>query len=293
MKNAPSQSNSRSQNLKPLPTYSQLSMSNALLSNQSYQEQSSKQKRVQTPPKILNFQMSATDIPNNGSKVPYQMNQPNYGISPTTNNSVSFSSHHNLSNHNNLSQDLSESTMIQPPPYSLINTYEPNKRHLEYLKYDNNWIIGNTMEKRVTSTTPPSSSIPNMLPNEPVSSPYNYTNYLSPNTNSSPYYSPITTPIRNNFNLYSLLDPQNKRVTQPYQQQLLNHVLSPTDNQNQKVFNNSTNNNNNSNATSNSLLKNTPGNFQIRSKSLDADKFLNLDNGNFLNIFVMNLYSLI
>lgn len=272
MKNMPIQANSRSQNLKPLPTYSQLSMSNALLSQGFYDQNQKQLKRTQTPPKNLNFQLSSMDIQNNIHKVPYQMNQQVFGISPTTNNH-SFSTH-NINN-NNLSQDLSES--IQPPPYSLINTYEPNnRRHLEYLKYDNNWIMGNTMEKRISSTTPPSSST-TLLPyqtTDQISNPFNYTNCLSPNTNSSTYYSPLSTPIKTNFNLYSLIDPQNKRITQPYQQQLLNHVQSPVDNnQNQKLLNNTMN------ITSNGSHKTPFGNIQARSKSLDAEKFLNLDNG--------------
>ena len=266
-KNMPIQANSRSQNLKPLPTYSQLSMSNALLSQAFYDQNQKQLKRTQTPPKNLNFQLLSMDIQNNVHKVPYQMNQQVFGISPTTNN-LSLSTH-NINNYN-LSQDLSESH--QPPPYSLINTYEPNRRQLEYLKYDNNWIMGNTMEKRISSTTPPSSTT--MLPyqtTDQVSNPFNNTNFLNPNTNSSTFYSPLSTPIKNNFNLYSLIDPQNKRITQPYQQQMLNQVQSPVDNnQNQKLLNNSMNNGSH---------KTPSGNIQARSKSLDADKFLNLDNG--------------
>ncbi len=270
MKNMPIQANSRSQNLKPLPTYSQLSMSNALLSQAFYDQNQKQLKRTQTPPKNLNFKLSSMDIQNNVHQVPYQMNQQVFGKSPATNN-LSFSTH-NINN-NSLSQELSES--IQPPPYSLINTYEPNRHHLEYLKYDNNWIMGNTMEKHISSTTPPSSTT--IFPyqtTDHVSNPFNYTNSLNPNTNSSTYYSPLSTPIKNNFNLYSLIDPQNKRITQPYQQQLLNQVQSPVDNnQNQKLLNNSMN------ITSYGSHKTPSGNIQARSKSLDADKFLNLDNG--------------
>ena len=56
MKNMPIQANSRSQNLKPLPTYSQLSMSNALLS-QGFYDQNQKNVNFEE----YNFQLPAID----------------------------------------------------------------------------------------------------------------------------------------------------------------------------------------------------------------------------------------
>ena len=276
--------NTSNRNLKPLPTYSQLSMSNTLLSNHSFQDQNLKMKRTQTPPNNLIFPLSTME--NTRPKVPYQMTQQQqqaFGLIPPSSN-ISLLSQNNA----NVAPKESESLNQQYLPTNLQPiACEPNKKHLEYLKYDNNWLMGNNNNNnntRVSSTFAP--SIPaNNLPshgNIELSNQFNYSNYLNSvnNNNGSPFYSPSTTPIRNNFNLYSLIDPQNKRITQPYQQQLLNQALSPMDNpQNQPSMIGSYNN----------QQKNNLNAFQLRSKSLDAEKFLNLDNGNLILIFLTRI----
>ena len=271
-------SSNRNQHLKPLPTYSQLALSNSLLTNQAFNDQQLKYKRTQTPPNNLNYQLANVDSQQQLKAPPsYQsyapINQQMFGSHMPIANNLSFASQSNMSNlnmNNSINHDSADT--LQPQPYSLMNTYEPNKRHLDYLKYDNNWIIGANMEKekRLSSTTPPTAS--NLVTsNEPNP----YLNAMNPN--NSLYYSPMSTPIRNNLNLHSLLDPQNKRITQPYQQQLLNQVLSPQQ-QNQQHYHQQI-----QQQQPQYYQKPMPNNFQTRSKSLDADKFLNLDNGLLFN----------
>ena len=283
----PSISRSSTQNLKPLPTYSQLSIPNSLFFNQ-YQDQFN---RNPTPQNNLN-------ILNPGFKAPaYQQ------FAKSSNQiNKSFDSAALLQNSNLMYQAKPQQQNIQQG--SSIN--DPNARKSSdhsYLKYDNNWIMGSQAEKtRQASISPPTTAfrrspldsvhIP-IINQQNMPAANNYSNQMNMandqlNLNTTSFFPASNPQPKNNFNLYSLIDPTHHRITQPYQQQLLNHVTSQNQIQaNQPI----PRNNNNGNYQQLNHQRHNQNYHQMRSKSLDAETFLNnhSENGKYLFLNLIKL----
>ena len=233
--NKTSKNNNFNQNKmqKTLPAYSQLSIPNSLL----YQEQ--QLRRNQTPPTSTLNNLKQSNTVNFYNQ--YHPSQFNSQYDPSSLMHISRQQFQNFQQ-SNPSLHASNQQHMQVNDPSISNP----------IKYDNNWTIGLPSERKSTS-----SSVLSHNPNA-ISTPMDQN---KSGINSNQQHHNLTT---NSFNLYSLINPQNQRITQPYQQNLLNQAV-----QNNKTFP--------SIQTSNySNQKQQQLNYhQSKSKSLDAESFLN------------------
>jgi hypothetical protein len=130
-----------------------------------------------------------------------------------------------------------------------------------YLKYDNNWAFTNDQDAATTTNITSSNSNNNNN---------NFSSSIYPSNTNMFLARPITatSPITNNFNLYSIIDPQSKRITQPYQHQLMYQLSMPVQHQPPQPLS--------SQMSSNQLSQNQKAQMyhQMKAKSLDADSFM-------------------
>jgi len=177
------------------------------------------------------FQQFYNNNSNNINNTPFSSQTP---VNHTTSN-------FDLSNQNNLNDDYDSS----------------------YLKYDNNWTFTNEQQpKDATTTVNINNNNNNHISNSIY--PSNANTFLArPITPSA-----STSPITNNFNLYSIIDSQNKRITQPYQHQLMYQLSMPVQHQPPQPLL--------SQMSSNQLSQNQKAHMyhQLKAKSLDADSFM-------------------
>ncbi len=216
---------------KKLPAYSQLSIPNSLI----YQDQHLR--RNQTPPTSTSNPLKQSNTVNF-----YNQYHPSQFHNPYDPSALMHISRQQFQHFQQSNPSLHAS--------NLLKSNDPNSSNP--IKYDNNWTIGLPSERKSTSS--------NFL----AQNKNTLSSQIDQNkrgTSSHQQHNNLTT---NSFNLYSLINPQNQRITQPYQQNLLNHAVLNT-----RVLPSIQ-----SNVFSNQK-QNQLNYHQTKSKSLDAESFLN------------------
>ena len=191
--------------------------------------------------------------------------------------------------------------------FNLNQTPTPYVDTKAYLKYDNNWSVGGgshspTQVRPIISNQyqPPhqimqQQQLPfaNMSNSNPkqasqAAASVVSSQYFASNKSLGQQDAAAAAAAKNYFNLHSLIDPGNKRITQPYQQSLLNNITLQ-----QQQLKNSSSSSQSSNVSNNNLNKRlVSASFshqQARSKSLDAHMFIDAIQGKnkfFLFIFL-------
>lgn len=185
-----------------------------------------------------NFSSSSNFMTNNNNNSSFYQNQPQQQQQQKQLPSYSQLSIPNQTLYNNQSKQFNNYSLgsnqyqQQSQPQlnkssSLISSTSPLQYYDNNTKNDtksyDNWV----KEKRVVSVSPTNTPI-GSLSAKPLMGSSGSQTALNKHGSSKVLNAPITNknllPANKTFNLYSLLNPQHQRITQPYQQILLNHA---------------------------------------------------------------------